>query len=272
MKLSEIMTTEVVTIGPDDGFDVALALFDQYPFRHLPVVHQDALVSLLSRRDLSVATGWRHPKNRLRGPQEPGRIRDIMRDRVVTLTPDHGVEAAASMMVGKRVGAIPILQGTRLVGLVTGSDILGAIRKRNPRALWDKTPAAGVTVAEYMESKPEALQPNSDVAEAAGICREKELQHLSVIEDGVLVGLVSEHELRFEMEEHDGPADQALSEVMVTDLITIGPDEDLSIAADSMIDNKVSGLPVVEEDGLVGFLTDQDVMQHFTAKFRVPGF
>ena len=195
-----------------------------------------------------------------------------MRDRVVTLEPHHEVEAAASMMVGKRVGAIPILQANLMIGLVTGSDILGAIRKRNPRALWGQTPEAGVKVSEYMQRQPDALEPDSDVAEAAGICRRKELQHLPVTEGGVLVGLVSEHELRFELEEHEGRADQSLSEVMVTDLITIGPDEDLSTAADSMIDNKVSGLPVVHGDGLVGFLTDQDVMQHFTAKFRVPGF
>ncbi len=273
MKLSEIMTTKVVTVGPDDEFDVALGLFERYPFRHLPVVHMGALVSLLSRRDLSLATGWRDVKTRrLRGPKDPHLIRHIMRDRVVSLTPDHEVDAAASMMVGKRVGAIPILEANLLVGLVTGSDILAAMRKRNPRALWGQTPEAGAKVSEYMQHEPDALESGSDLSEAAGICRRKALSHLPVTEGGVLVGLLSEHELRFELEEHEGPADQILSEVMVRDLITIGPDEDLSIAADSMINNKVSGLPVVQGEGLVGFLTDQDIMQHFTAKFRVPGF
>jgi CBS domain-containing protein len=91
-----------------------------------------------------------------------------------------------------------------------------------------------------------------------------------VTDDGILVGLVSEHELRFELEDHERGRDQALSEVMVTDLVTIGPDEDLTVAADSMIEHRLSALPVVRGDGLVGLLTDRAVIQHFTAKFRLP--
>ena len=272
MKLSEIMTTKVVSIGPSDDFDAAIALFDSHSYRYLPVIHRGALVGLLSRRELSLATGWLGAAHRKdKGPKDPKVIRDIMRDRVVTLGPHHGIETAASMMVGKRVGAIPILESNAMVGLVTSSDILGAIRGRNPLALWGRHPGVGAKVSEYMERKPAALDSSTDVAEAADICRRMSLRHVAVTHAGLLVGLVSEHELRFDLEEDRGPADQPLSEVMVTDLITIGPDEDLNAAADSMIEHHVSGLPVVCDRGLVGFLTDQDVIQHFTAKFRVPG-
>gem|GEM_PF-350096 len=277
MKLSSIMTTELVTLEPDTTLDEAIELFEKHEFRHLPVVRRGALVSLLSRRDLSMATGWLTAEERkARGDRGgPLQVSEIMRDRVVTLTPEHEVEAAASMMVGKRTGAIPLLQDSLLVGLVTATDLLGAIRSRNPLAEWGKRPDVQAKVSEYMEPKPATLPPEGNVTEAAGLCLSKDLRHLAITLEGEIVGLVSEHELRFEFEEsEDGEAprdkEQPLSDVMVTDLVTVGPDEDLSAAADSMLENRVSALPVVQEGALVGLLTNSDVIQHFTSKFRLP--
>ena len=137
MKLSEIMTTDVVTISPDESLDHALELLDRHGYRYLPVVHLGSLVSILTRRDLSLATGWLScAERRDRGDRGPEIVSDIMLARVVTLTPEHGVEAAASMMVGKRLGIIPLLSNSLLAGIVTTSDILEAIRRRNPRAEW----------------------------------------------------------------------------------------------------------------------------------------
>lgn len=271
MKLSEVMTTDVVSVGPDDSLDHALALMDRYGFRHLPVVHLGSLVSILSRRDLSLATGWLSCAERKgRGDRGPDLVREIMRDRVVTLTPDHGVEAAASMMVGKRLGVIPLLSNSLLAGIVTTSDILEAIRRRNPRAEWVARNEGRAKVSEYMQSKPLTLPPGRDASEAAGLCRSGELRHVTITEEGEIVGIVSEHELRYELENREPTHSQCLSEVMVTEVVTIGPDEDLTAAADRMIEERVSVLPVVEEKELVGLLTEEAVMQHFTAKCRPP--
>lgn len=272
MKLSSIMTTELVTIEPDDLLDEAIRLFDKHSFRHLPVVRRGALVSLLSRRDVSMATGWLDGEERKRrGHRGPCEVKEIMRDRVVTLSPEHDVETAASMMVGKRAGAIPLLEESLLVGVVTATDLLGAIRKRNPQAEWGPHNDASAKVCDYMESKPTTMSPQGDVAEAAGLCRNKDVRHVAITEEGEIVGLVSEHELRYELEEHEIEQDQPLSDVMITDLVTIGPNDDLAVAADSMIKNGVSALPVVDGSReLVGLLTNSDVIQHFTAKFRLP--
>jgi acetoin utilization protein AcuB len=271
MKLSEIMTTRVVGVDPDDTLDDAIALLDRHGFRHLPVLRKGALVSLLSRRDVSTATGWHtSSQRRSRGHRGPLLVREIMRDRVVTLTPDHEVDAAASMMVGKRVGMIPVIDGNSLlVGVVTGSDILSALRTRNPNALLGRNRNAGARVSEYMQRRPATLAPSSGVEEAAGLCRSKDLRHLAVTESGEVVGLVSEVELRHGFEEATPGESGSLADVMVTDVVTIGPDEDLTVAADSMIRHKVSALPVVLDRRLVGFLTDEDVIQHFTARSRI---
>jgi len=271
MKLSEIMTTRVVSVGPDDTLDDAIALLDRHGFRHLPIIRKGALVSILSRREVSTATGWQTSRERLsRGHRGPLQIHEVMRDRVVTLTPDHDVDAAASMMVGKRVGMIPVIdRSSLLVGVVTGSDILSALRTRNPSALLGRHRNAGARVSEYMERRPSSLAPSSGVDEAAGLCCKKDLRHLTVTESGEVVGLVSEVELRHGFEGEPTEPAGSLADVMVTDVFTIGPDEDLTVAADSMIQHKVSALPVVLDRQLVGFLRDEDVIQHFTARSRI---
>jgi len=265
MKLSEIMTTKLVTLQPEDSLDEAIRLFELYDFRHLPIVRGGALVSLLSRRDVCLATGWDlEPERKARGARGPVEVREIMRDRIVTLTPEHHVEAATSMMVGKRVGAIPILSDSTLVGIVTTSDLMEALRARNPKAEWSVTGAA--KVAEYMYSKPDTLTPGQSTSEAGDLCRRNDLRHLAITDGGAIVGLVSELELCHELDGHTLGEDRPLSHVMVTDVVTIGPNDDLAAAADSMLAHRVSALPVVEDREFVGLLTNEAIIQHFTAR------
>lgn len=268
MNISQVMTTDVVTLGPDDSLDRAIALFEKHRFRHFPVVQRKALLSLLSDRDVSIATGWRTAADRkAKGLRGPATIREIMRDRVVTLSPDHRVEAAASMMVGKRVGAVPILRDGLLVGLVTTGDVLAAFRGRNPNAEWGVDQS--VKVAEYMDTTLETLAPEQDISEAAGLCRRTQARHLAITEEGAIVGIISDRELRAELGEIGTPGETPLSGVMVTELITVRPDEDLASAADSMLQHDVSALPVVENRELVGMLTNASIIQHCTSRRRL---
>lgn len=267
MDIAQVMTTDVVTIGPDDTLDRAIVLFEKHRFRHLPVVEHGALLSLLSDREVSIATGWRTAAQRkARGLRGPLTVREIMRDRVVTLSPGHRVEAAASMMVGKRVEAIPILQDGRFVGLVTTGDVLAAFRARNPSAEWGVDQS--VKVAEYMETGVATLAPEQDVAEAAGLCRRTEARHLAITEEGEIVGIVSDRELREELGDLETEESHPLSGIMVTDLVTIRPDEALASAADSMLAHDLSTLPVVEDRELVGMLTGANIIQHCTSRRR----
>ena len=268
MNISQIMTTDVVTIGPDDTLDRAIAQFEKHRFRHFPVVARGALLSLLSDRDVSIATGWSSAAQRkARGLRGPITVREIMRDRVVTLSPAHRVDAAAALMVGKRVGAIPILRDGRFIGLVTTGDVLAAFRGRNPRAEWgvDQT----VKVAEYMDTTLETLAPEQDVSEAAGLCRRTQARHLAITEEGTIVGIISDRELRAELGDLETQRDTPLSGIMVTDLITVRPDENLASAADSMLQHDVSALPVVEDRELVGMITNASIIQHCTSRRRL---
>jgi len=133
MKVRDFMQTSVFTVGPDDLIDRVFFLLHYEKIRHLPVVDdKGAVVGIVSDRDLYKALG---PKSRSRavskstGPETqlhviPRKVRHIMRRGVLTVSPDEAAATAATTMARKKIGALPVVNGDKLVGIVTATDIL----------------------------------------------------------------------------------------------------------------------------------------------------
>ena len=125
MKVSQIMTREVVTLGADDPLITAEELMGLRRFRHLPVVEPgDKLVGLVTHKDMLRATAstLSHPE-RLAAKART-RVREIMRTRVATVTPDTDLAYAAGEMAMHKYGCMPVIEGETLVGILTEADFL----------------------------------------------------------------------------------------------------------------------------------------------------
>lgn len=129
-------------------------------------------------------------------------------------------------------------------------------------------------VRERMSSRPVTIRANCTITEALRVMREKQVRRLPVLNDrGDLVGIVSEKDLLYASpspatslsiyEMHDMLSRLKVSELMTTDLITVGPDTLLEEAARVMADSKLGGLPVVEGGRLVGIITETDIFKVF---------
>jgi CBS domain-containing protein len=95
--------------------------------RHLPVLDEMRVVGVVSQRDLfrsalAVALGYgeRAQKTLLRTI----RVKEVMSEPVITVSPEATVKEAARLMVEHKIGCLPVLQGHTLVGIVTEADIL----------------------------------------------------------------------------------------------------------------------------------------------------
>lgn len=133
MTVQDFMQKSVFTVGPDDLIDRVFFLLHYEKIRHLPVVDdKGGIVGIVSDRDLYKALG---PKSRSRAvqktsPQEtqlhviPRKVRHIMRRGVFTVTPSEPAAKAATMMARKKIGALPVVENDKLVGIVTATDIL----------------------------------------------------------------------------------------------------------------------------------------------------
>lgn len=113
------MTHEVLTLSPDDDLAVAHDLFATGNVRHLPVLADGKLVGLLTQRDLIRASA-NLPPAVVRGLK----AEEVMRRDLVTVRPGTPLRRAARLMLGRKIGCLPVLEaGGKLVGILTESDL-----------------------------------------------------------------------------------------------------------------------------------------------------
>ncbi|HAY70562.1 MAG TPA: CBS domain-containing protein [Saprospirales bacterium] len=117
-KISTIMTTEVITVGPEDNLDHAKQLLEEHEVEHLPVVDDGKLVGILSYYDL-----WE--VNKEFKEYSKVKVKEIMTRKVVHLEPNDKIGTATEVLLHNLFQAIPITDSDRnLVGIVTNLDIL----------------------------------------------------------------------------------------------------------------------------------------------------
>jgi acetoin utilization protein AcuB len=128
------MSFPVHTVKPRDSVAHARALLADYRINQLPVVRDDELVGIVTDRDLRDAPETLAISSQPIGTDTPAvlpdpaeiHIEDNMTATVVVLRPEDTVERAAQLMVNDRIGGIPIVEGKRLVGILTRTDVLQA--------------------------------------------------------------------------------------------------------------------------------------------------
>jgi len=122
MLVKQIMTQKVVTITLADSLRRADELLMQGRFRHLPVVEGDRLVGIVSDRDIRAPLFLNSRETALQA-MEQKQIGQIMRQPVLTASPLMAVEQAAAIMHENKIGCLPVVEGERVVGILTESDI-----------------------------------------------------------------------------------------------------------------------------------------------------
>lgn len=143
MLVQDIMTRKVVAIGPDMPIRDVSALMEQRNIRHFPILESagegssdagarsggralaDHLVGIVSDRDLRLV-GADHP----RAPRDvtaTDPVKRVMVTPVLTAHPLDPIEETAKVLREHKIGAMPVMDGPRLVGIITGIDMLDAL-------------------------------------------------------------------------------------------------------------------------------------------------
>jgi len=124
MLVGKRMTRNPKTVSPDDPLSLAAGILREHRFHHLPVVEVGRLVGILSDADLRNASFGVIPA--AGGPAGDRPVREAMRTEVWSVTPDDSVEDALLILTREKFGALPVLSGDRLVGIITRADLLNA--------------------------------------------------------------------------------------------------------------------------------------------------
>jgi CBS domain-containing protein len=123
----DIMTTKVVTVKPSTSIEDAARLLVRRKISGVPVVDEKdktKVVGILTEADLLAA------------PSGAKTVAEVMKKRVVSVSPDTSVDEIAEILVKKKIKRVPVIDAGKLVGIVSRIDVLRTIsipRQRN----WD---------------------------------------------------------------------------------------------------------------------------------------
>jgi acetoin utilization protein AcuB len=117
MRLQDIMTQKIETIGPTTTVAQARATMKSSRIHHLLVRVGGDVVGVVSDRDLGTRSG----------ADDARPVADVMTTNVITASPETTVQRAANLFRGRIIGCLPILDAGKPVGIVTTTDLLELI-------------------------------------------------------------------------------------------------------------------------------------------------
>ncbi len=127
MTVKEVMVKEIATLDVNDELSLANDIMRLGRIRHLPVVDGGRLAGIISERDLfrsSLAQALGYGGQASRDLMKTLHIKDIMVKEVTTISPDAKLCDAIRLMMDKKIGCLPVVEGDHLVGLITETDIM----------------------------------------------------------------------------------------------------------------------------------------------------
>jgi CBS domain-containing protein len=105
-------------------------------------------------------------------------------DTIFSVAPDAPVLEAIKQMAEHRIGALLVLRGTELVGVVSERDYARKV------ILQGKS-SSQTAVSDIMTANPLTVGPDTDVLDCMRLCTDSRIRHLPVMHDGALVGIIS---------------------------------------------------------------------------------
>ncbi len=222
-------------------------------------------------------------------------VDDVMSRDLVTVSPATPVRDVVELTVGKCYRAVPVVEGGRPVGIITGSDLvqrgglgvrvdlLQSLDKPELHALLERLASQNRTAADVMTPSPVAVAPSTSLPDAAVVMARRRLKRLPVVDAaGALVGMVSRLDLLrsaaggFGAKEATArelglSGDQPLSRVMRRDVPTVHPETALPEVFQAVVSTRLNRALVVDQDRrVVGLVTDAELLERVTPALR-PG-
>src|SRR5215471_3547253 len=127
IRVHELMRRELMTLDEDEHLSMASDLMNLGRIRHIPILSEGRLVGIVTQRDLlhaavSSVLGLRRAAEREWLAKV--RVAEVMTKDVVTARSDWTIRQAVEVMLERRIGCLPVVDGDHLVGLLSETDCL----------------------------------------------------------------------------------------------------------------------------------------------------
>jgi len=276
MKIEDIMNDEVIVMQENEQVGHARNLMLKHGFSRVVVVNAEGKpVGMVTEKDLSRKMRGNGPDWKRR-PIDKILISRAMTEDLITTTPDEDVKDVVELMIKNDISSIPVVDEDGVAGIVTKTDLIKFYNEKY-QGKWK--------VSQLMSKNVITVNENHSIAHVIGVMDEKEISKVVVIRDNEPVGIITPENISFASVEdpetgvsvekiyfirNAGGRDKknvrivsmlTAGDIMKNDLIKIDQEEDAAKAAEIMLHEDVGGLPVVNDDEVVGIITKTDLIR-----------
>jgi len=256
VNVSELMTREVVTIDKDRKLSDALELMEKHRISRLVVVNRGAIVGMITDKDVLEVMGSSRYAKKLPSSLH---VSTAMSRGVITIGRDTHISEAARIMLEHRIKSLPVVNDDSLVGIITTTDLLKPLKdNREP-------------VEKVMTRRVVTISPEDRAIHARRLMLDNGISRLVVVEEGRIVGIITERQLGRALGAFRAVADtkQAnrvrnliVEDIMTQAVVTLSDDSTAGEAARLMLERGFSGIPIVDsENTLAGIVTKTDLIR-----------
>jgi CBS domain-containing protein len=263
MHVKDLMAKDLLVVDKDQNVHDALKLMKKHKISRLPVIntnynHQKELVGIITEKDIALRLG-----SSKYGNLAPSHfhVSTVMTPNPVTVESDSNLITAAKMMLEHNIGGMPVFEEGELSGMITKSDFLSTCQGR---------PFSEIAIKDRMKTDFISIGSQERLVHARRLIFDEDIGRLPVLDDGELEGILTAKDIALSMmsfrkvvpDKHQ-PArirNLMVEDVMTQNVKTINQSAVVSEAAIIMLENNISGLPVVDDEKMVGLITKTDFL------------
>ena len=259
MQIKNLMSEDIITIDKDQNLSDALKLLRKHNVSRLPVTINKQLVGIISERDIADKLGSSKYESM---PASRLHISSVMVKDVFTVPQTMQLDEVAKLMLENGIGSVPVMDEDKMVGIVSKADFVTLAIG----IAFDK-----ITVKEIMSKDLTVVSPTERLVHARRLMKESHVGRLPVVEDEKLVGMVTSKDLMrafidFRKKVPEKYQKSQIKEVLVEDIMSFNPtftskDTTISEVSKIMMETGFNGLPVVDDEKVVGIITQTDILR-----------
>ncbi|MFN4132925.1 MAG: CBS domain-containing protein [Candidatus Hadarchaeales archaeon] len=278
MRAKDIMSSPVVGIRPGDPISHAKNMLIRYRVSRLLVISEGAPVGMLSLHDIAEGLNRGGPSWRRREiDQIP--VSSLMHRGVISASPNTGLDKIAQMMMKHGISSVVIAEDNRPLGMITKTDVVRHFAEELSGKL---------KVAALMTPDPVVVNRKHSISRILEMMEKWKIKRVIVVDGEKPIGMISERDIAFaqleipwmgprvssvrytrKLERGGRPKARYIKkialltaeEIMTPDPVTVDIYDDVATAAKLMLENGISGLPVLMNGRLKGIITKTDIVR-----------
>jgi CBS domain-containing protein len=261
-EIGKIMTSEIVTIAPENTLYEAARIMGEKHIGSLIVMKYATAVGIITERDLLrevVTKEIALEKDWLAGGAsiKEERVEKIMSYPLITIPVESSIKDAAQVMIEKKVRRLPVREEGKVVGIITAADLIRCLPATT------ETMQPWFEVDYFMSKHVISADEETSVEGVAKIMGEKSIGSVIITRHGEPIGIFTERDLLTKFLAEDKSLKISVGKACSSPIITVPLGACIHDAAAVMTQRHIKRLPIAKGNKLVGVLSARDLVEAY---------